>query len=271
MALSFLLLIVLGVPIMSSLIWVIRWGGPHFYFYVWIFVMCVSLFFITIYPHFIAPLFNTFTELPQGTLRFAIEELAGRLNFPLTRLYVVDGSKRSGHSNAYFYGFFKNKRIVLFDTLLDQVDEQETLAILAHELGHWKHNHVSINFAISSVTIFIQFFLFGQVINSGDIYTSFGFDTRAVLIGLFVFAQIFSPVSYILNICMTFFSRHCEFQADAFAVGLGFSQPLSSGLVKIHTENLGNMNPDPLYSAYHFSHPPLIERLRAISIAHKKE
>eukprot|EP00743_Colponemidia_sp_Colp-15_P000491 GILK01000555.1.p1 GENE.GILK01000555.1~~GILK01000555.1.p1 ORF type:complete len:169 (-),score=28.05 GILK01000555.1:160-666(-) len=158
----------------------------------------------------------------------------------------------------------------MYDTLLTQVNKDETIAILGHELGHWKFGHVTKNMIVASVQVLVQFFLFGKVMNSVPLYTSFGFDATtsySVIIGLIVFSQILSPVNYILGLVLTHVSRVFEFQADAFAVSLGYSKQLQSGLVKIHTENLGNMNPDPWYSAYHFSHPPLVERIRGLKAA----
>lgn len=137
-AMSLALMMAFSLPIIPVLIWIIRSGGPHFYLYVWMFLCTVSVFLMTIYPVWIAPLFNKYTKLEDGAVKTAIEDLAKSVSFPLTNIFSVDGSRRSAHSNAYFYGFFKNKRIVLYDTLLKQVDTEELLAILGHEIGHWK-------------------------------------------------------------------------------------------------------------------------------------
>ena len=131
-------MVAFSLPILPVVIWIIRSGGVYFYFYVWIFLCLVSVFLMTIYPVWIAPLFNKYTKLEEGPVKTAIEDLAKSVSFPLTNLFSVDGSRRSAHSNAYFYGFFKNKRIVLYDTLLKQVETEELLAILGHEIGHWK-------------------------------------------------------------------------------------------------------------------------------------
>src|SRR4051794_24160605 len=139
---------------------------------------------ISIYPTLIQPLFNKVEPLPEGELRSRIEELASRIKFPLTKLYVIDGSRRSGHSNAYFYGFFRNKRIVLYDTLIDQTTTDEACAILGHELGHWKLNHTMQMLALSQIQSFIFFYLFGLVINNQEMYQAFGFTTaRPVIVG----------------------------------------------------------------------------------------
>jgi STE24 endopeptidase len=141
---SLALMVAFSIPILPALIWIIRSGGPHFYFYVWVFLCLVSLVLMTIYPTWIAPLFNKYTKLEDGPIKAAIEDLAKSVSFPLTNIFSVDGSRRSAHSNAYFYGFFRNKRIVLYDTLLKQVEMDELLAILGHEIGHWKVN-MSLN------------------------------------------------------------------------------------------------------------------------------
>ncbi|KAJ1983723.1 zinc metalloprotease [Dimargaris verticillata] len=259
---------IIGGPIIAGFLRIIQWAGPNFYVHVWVFVVAVQLVMLTIYPTLIQPLFNKFTPLQDDTLRAQIEALAARLQFPLTKLYVVDGSKRSAHSNAYFYGFFKNKRIVLFDTLLDHADHEEICAVLGHELGHWKMNHVLRLFFITQAHIFTLFYLFSLVIHNQAMYHSFGFyDTMPLLVGFMLFQYLYLPVESVIELAMNILSRYNEFQADAFAVSLGYARPLSTALIKLQLKNLGNMNPDPWYSAYHYSHPPLVERLNALEAA----
>jgi len=194
--------------------------------------------------------------------------LAKSVSFPLTNIFSVDGSRRSAHSNAYFYGFFKNKRIVLYDTLLKQVELDELLAILGHEIGHWKLWHTIQGFFISQGYTFALFWFFSFVQSNPPLFTSFGFaysDPMPIFIGLILFSQTFwGPVDKILSLILTFNSRYNEFQADAFAASLGRGKALASGLIKISIENLDNMVPDRWYSLYHYSHPPLVERLAAI-------
>lgn len=269
-----LLLVAIGFPVTAALIYVIRWGGELFYLYVWAFLLVFSMVMVTIYPVLIMPLFNTFTPLEEGELRTRIEALASKLKFPLTKLFVVDGSKRSSHSNAYFFGLFKSKRIVLFDTLLEQATHDEIVAILGHELGHWQLWHTMQGFLIQQVYTFCLFYVFGRCMNDLDLFASFGFAPSAqqpVIIGFLLFSQtIWAPVDHLLSFLVTLNTRRNEFQADAFAVDLGHAQPLKSGLTKLAIENLSNMNPDHLYSAYHYSHPPLVERLNAITARSKK-
>ncbi|MBA0652695.1 hypothetical protein Goklo_019931 [Gossypium klotzschianum] len=228
------LAIVLGPPIVSAIIVIVQNGGPYLAIYLWAFMFVLSLVMMTIYPVLIAPLFNKFTPLPEGELRLKIEKLASSLKFPLKKLFVVDGSTRSSHSNAYMYGFFKNKRIVLYDTLIQQCkNDEEIVAVIAHELGHWKLNHTMYSFIAVQHTVI--------------------------------------PLQHLVSFGLNLVSRSFEFQADAFAKKLGYGSALRAGLVKLQEENLSAMNTDPWYSAYHYSHPPLVERLAAIDAADKKE
>lgn len=255
-------------PMIPGLIWLVRRGGQRFYLYVWAAFQAVLFGFMWIYPNFIQPLFNKFDTLQDEELKIKIEALAKAEDFPLTKLYQVDGSKRSSHSNAYFFGFWKNKRIVIFDTLLT-LSHDQILAVLCHELGHWKFNHVTMNLVISSAHIFVLFWLFGQVMYSEkvskDLIRSFGYgDSSAIMISLVTYTMLIEPVEQLVNLAMTLLTRRNEFQADAFAAEKGRSEELATGLLQMMQENKGDLNPDPLYAWYHFSHPHLIERLRAL-------
>lgn len=262
--------VLIGFPFISLFIWLVKWGGEHFYVYVWALFFSFQMIMITIYPVFIQPCFNKVDPLPEGKLRSSIEALAKQIDFPLRQLYQIDGSKRSGHSNAYFYGFCKNKRIVLYDTLIDQSTEEEVVAVLGHELGHWQMNHMPKMITIVQIRLFLQFFLFGQVINNPAMYVAFGMTTQPVIIGFFFFNLLLGPVDFVLGFFDVVLTRIHEFQADKYAVGLGKANDLKSGLIKLQIENLGNMNPDKWYSTWHYSHPPLVERLNAIDDVSKK-
>ncbi|RXM96947.1 CAAX prenyl protease 1-like [Acipenser ruthenus] len=297
-------------PVTSLLLYIIKIGGDYFFIYAWLFTLGVSLVLVTIYADYIAPLFDKFTPLPDGELRGNIESMAKSISFPLTKVYVVEGSKRSSHSNAYFYGFFKNKRIVLFDTLLEDYsplnkagepgagepglepqpvpehsgesdstenkakpknkkqgcNNPEILAVLGHELGHWKLGHTVKNIVISQMNSFLCFFLFAVLIGRKELFTAFGFyDNQPTLIGLMIIFQfIFSPYNEVLSFCLTVLSRRFEFQADAFARNMGKATELYSALIKLNKDNLGFPVADWLFSMWHYSHPPLLERLRAL-------
>ncbi|KAI1294482.1 hypothetical protein EDD11_008119 [Mortierella claussenii] len=257
---------VIGLPFLAGFLKIIKISGENFYFYVWLFMVAFQLIMVSIYPTFIQPLFNKFDPLPEGELRTMIEALATRIQFPLTKLFVIDGSKRSGHSNAYFYGFFKNKRIVLFDTLLEHSDNEEICAVLAHELGHWACNHTLKMLVFAQFQLFVAFYLFSQFINNKAMYVSFGFlDVTPTVIGFLLFNYLYAPVESVTGFVTNIISRRYEFQADAFARDLGYSASLASGLIKLQLKNLATMNPDWLHSMYHRSHPELVERLNAIN------
>ncbi|RUS81798.1 hypothetical protein EGW08_010435 [Elysia chlorotica] len=328
----FAVTLVLALPITAMLIYIIQAGGDYFFIYAWLFTLVVSLVIVTIYADYIAPLFDKFTPLPDGELRTRIEELASSIKFPLKKLFVVEGSKRSSHSNAYFYGFFNNKRIVLFDTLLedfspdnkdseeneekkkegtesqndetknmnDQKDEKaekletedkeetaedkaqkeepekkkkrkkgctndEVLAVLSHELGHWYLNHVLKQLILSQVNLFLCFMVFALLMKEQILYSAFGFYSQPTLIGLIIIFQfIFAPYNEVLSFVVTYITRKFEFQADAFARRMKHSSLLKSALIKLNEDNLSFPVTDWLYSAWHFSHPPLLDRLRAL-------
>uniref|UniRef100_A0A0A9Z3F8 CAAX prenyl protease n=1 Tax=Lygus hesperus TaxID=30085 RepID=A0A0A9Z3F8_LYGHE len=269
---TFLVMNLIVIPLGVITIMIVKAGGDYFFIYLWLFGMVTLVFLMTIYPDYIAPLFDKYTPLPEGELRTQIEELAASLSFPLYKLYLVEGSKRSVHSNAYFYGFFKNKRIVLFDTLLKNeknadkgCENPEILAILSHELGHWKFNHVTINLIIMEVNLFIQFVAFSALFKYQALYSAFGFDSQPVLIGLIVIMQyVFAPYNTVMNFCLTSLSRKMEFQADNFAKSLGKASYLKKALVKLHKDNLSFPIYDWLYSAWHHSHPTLLQRLEEL-------
>lgn len=270
---SIVLAIVIGPPIVSAIIFIVQKGGPYLAIYLWGFMFVLSIVMMTLYPVLIAPLFNKFTPLPEGELRTKIEELSSSLKFPLKKLFVVDGSTRSSHSNAYMYGFFNNKRIVLYDTLIQQCkNDKEVVAVIAHELGHWKLNHTMYSFIAVQILTFLQFGGYTLVRNSKDLFESFGFHgTQPVLIGLIIFQHTVIPLQHLVNFALNLVSRSFEFQADAFAKNLGYASELKCGLVKLQEENLSAMNTDPWYSAYHYSHPPLVERLAALDETDKKQ
>ncbi|CAN1293167.1 CAAX prenyl protease 1 homolog [Linum perenne] len=247
-----LLAVILGPPIVAAIILIVQKGGPYLAIYLWAFMFVLSLVMMTIYPVLIAPLFNKFTPLPEGNLREKIEKLAASLKFPLKKLFVVDGSTRSSHSNCK--------------------DDEEIVAVIAHELGHWKLNHTMYTFIAMQILTFLQFGGYTLVRNSTDLFRSFGFDSQPVLIGLIIFQHIIIPFQHLVSFGLNLISRSFEFQADAFAKKLGYSVPLCAGLVKLQVENLSAMNTDPWYSAYHYSHPPLVERLSALDeVESKKE
>lgn len=294
---KFLVSQAISLPLIAAIVWIVHWGGDLFFLYLWLFTTVVILLLMTVYPDYIAPLFDKYTPLPDGELRSAIEKLAQSVGFPLYKLYVVEGSKRSVHSNAYFYGFFKNKRIVLFDTLLADYSKpaeegeekllekdgeseksaeeekpaeekkgcsnEEVLAVLAHELGHWQLNHVAKNIVIMQINLFLMFAAFGFMVQYEPMYRSFGFyDEKPVLVGMVIVLQyFFAPYNALLGFLLTMLSRRFEFQADEFAVKLGRAEQLGAALIKLNKDNLDFPIYDWLYSSWHHSHPTLLQRL----------
>lgn len=269
------LTVVIGAPVLWALLAIIQWGGDYFYVYVWAFLFVFSIFFLTVFPEYIQPLFNKYEPLPEGELKDAIFALAKRLSFPLTKLFVVDGSKRSSHSNAYLYGFFNNKRIVLFDTLVKQMSVPELEAVLGHEIGHWANGHVMQMFVIQQLYFFAMFAIFGLCMGEAQLFTAFGFNPAAAkptIVGLMLFlSSIWAPVDKLLSFVLTLNTRKNEFQADQYSVDLDYGPRLKMGLVKMSIANRSNLDPDPLYSLYHYSHPPLLQRLGAIDGGMKKK
>jgi len=263
---SFGLTLVLVPIVLSILIPIINNGGKFLALWLWLSMFIMAIVMMTIYPVLIAPLFNKYEPLPDGPLRTKIEALAASLSFPLKKLFVVDGSTRSAHSNAYMYGFFKNKRIVLFDTLINQCKghDEEIVAVLAHELGHWKLGHTMYNFAAMQFVSLVQFGLFTLVRNCSAMYKAFGYSGQPALISLMLFQQIIAPVDHVVGFLFNMLSRRYEYQADAFACKLKYASELKCGLIRLQEENKSSANIDPWYSTYHHTHPPLVERLKAI-------
>ena len=257
--------ILVGTPILYILLRLIYFFDRYFVIVAWMFTLLSQIVMMLIVPEYIQPLFNKFTRLPDGELRDKIELLAKRTSFPLSEIYVMDGSVRSSHSNAYFTGLFKYKRIVLYDTLAKQVSADEVVAILGHEIGHWKEGHVFRVMVFAQLNILILFLMLWWSLKNEEVFTTFGFlDEKPVIVGLLTVQYLLSPILFALNVCGNHLSRSHEYEADKYAVKLGLGQTLKSALVSIHRENLSNPDPDILYSLVHYSHPTLMQRLAAI-------
>ncbi|VDO94989.1 unnamed protein product [Heligmosomoides polygyrus] len=246
-------------PVVLAVEWIVANGGPYFFVYVWMFLSVILLLLMTIYPAFIAPLFDKYIPLPDGELKVAIEKLAASVKFPLTKLYVVYGSKRSAHSNAYMYGFWNNKRIVLYDTLLSGEEKEkvikecaeaaqdmtekdkargmtndEVVAVLGHELGHWALWHTLINLVIAELNILFMLAVFAYFYRWELLYEAFGFHTTPTLVGLIlVFQFVMGLYNQITEVLMSMHSRRCEFAADEYAAKLGYGDRLISSLTKL--------------------------------------
>ncbi|RLV90859.1 CAAX prenyl protease 1 [Spathaspora sp. JA1] len=269
---SIALSIVLGSPVIAGFLKIIDYFGDKFIMYLMGFILVINLIAMTIVPTLIMPLFNKFTPLEDGELKTAIEELAIKQKFPLKKLFVVDGSKRSSHSNAYFTGLPWSKQIVLFDTLIEHNSTEETVAVLAHEIGHWKLNHLPKMLTIAQIHLFSIFSLFGAFIHNKSLYQSFGFiKEQPILIGFMLFNDIFQPFECILTFGQNLISRKHEYEADKYAENCGYAENLSRSLIKLSNENLSSMNADWLFSSYHHSHPILPDRLTALGYISKEK
>lgn len=257
----------LGGLLVPLLIWIVRSYGGSFHPYLWTAFQVLIVIFMWIYPNFIQPMFNKFEPVEDGALKEEIENLAVQAQFPRAKIFVIDGSRRVGHNNAYFFGFWRWKRIVLYDTLL-HLNQEDILAIVCHELGHWKFGHTMINLVICSLHMFVLFWLFSMMMYSEVsklVVKQFGYgETDAVMVELTIFMLLFSPSEQVVTLLMTMMSRRFVFQADSFAASMGRSHSLKNGLQQIYEENRRDLNPDTWYSWYHFSLPPLAERLRAL-------
>ncbi|KAJ5227181.1 CAAX prenyl protease 1 [Penicillium citrinum] len=257
--------VVLGTPIISAVLKIVQLTGNSFFYYLWLFGVFLQVFAITIYPIVILPLFNKLSPLQPGEIKTGVEKLAEKLKFPLSELHVIDGSKRSAHSNAYFYGLPWKKHIVIYDTLLEKSEPQEVVAVLGHELGHWSLSHTTKLFGIAQFHMFYIFALFSVFVNNKSLYQSFGFiKEQPIMIGFLLFSDALAPMDAIVKLLMNILSRKFEFEADAFAQGLGFSDELAASLLKLQIQNLSTMDADWMYASYHYSHPILTERLAAL-------
>lgn len=304
---KFLVSYLISAPVSAAVIYIVRNGGEYFFLYLWLFCFIVVLI-LTFFHGEIAGLFDKFTPLPSGELRSRIEKLSIEVNFPLSNIFVVEGSKRSSHSNAYQSGLFNKKRIVIYDTLIenyyekktaenqsteskkdestDLEDEQtnkqnepatekidskkgcnddEIIAVLCHELGHWWCGHLIKCLTFAETNYFFMFLLFSKFYNDPTLYSAFGFyDEKPVLIGLCLLMMILTPYNEILGFISTLMSRHFEYQADDFAKKRGHAELLKTALVKLNKDNLGFPVHDELYSTFNHSHPTLIQRIKAL-------
>jgi STE24 endopeptidase len=257
--------LVFGLPLMAALLWIIDSTGDYWWVLGFALIMGFQLFTAAIYPVFLAPLFNKFTPLADGTLRSRIEELARKVQFKMAGIFTIDGSKRSSHSNAFFAGLGAMRRIVLFDTLVEKQTEDEIVGVIAHEMGHCAKKHIQKSLVISSILMLGLFFVLSKALTWPLFYQALGAYEPSNHVGLTLFAMFSSVFLFPISPIFTKISRINEFEADVFSVQTTKDKEgLKSALVKLTKENLGNLTPHPWYSAYHYSHPTTIERVNAI-------
>lgn len=269
-----LLAVILGAPLFAAILAFFQYAGQYAWLYCWAVTTFVMLFIQFIAPRWIMPLFNKFTPLEQGELREAIERYCGEIDFPLEGVYVIDGSRRSSKANAFFSGFGKHKRIALYDTLINNHTVEELVAVLAHEIGHFKKKHIVKMLAISIVHTGVLFFLLSRFLYSEGLYTAFGFspDETPIYAGFVFFGLLYSPVEMFLSILVNAFSRKNEYEADNFAVSTGADpQEFIKALKKLSRNSLSNLTPHPFHVFLHYSHPPVLQRIRCLTKAERPE
>lgn len=256
------MMIVLGGGILALIVWFYQIAGDNFWWYAWILVAAFSIFLNMFYARLIVPLFNKQTPLSEGSLRNKIEAYAKKEGFTLEKIFVIDGSKRSTKANAYFSGFGNEKRVTLYDTLINDLQDEEIVAVLAHEVGHYKKNHIIINMAISILSTGLTLWILSLFVGNPLLSEALGVENPGFHIGLVAFGILYSPISELTGIIMNYLSRKFEYQADNFAKQTYKAQPLISGLKKLSKNSLSNLTPHPAYVFVHYSHPPLYKRFR---------
>jgi STE24 endopeptidase len=261
---GWLLTIILGGGLMALFFWFYQVFGSLFWLYAWGVMVFFMVFMAMFYSNLIVPLFNKQTPLEDGELREAIQAFSDKAGFKLKNIYVIDGSKRSTKANAYFTGLGSKKRIVLYDTLIKQLSVNEIVAVLAHEIGHYKKKHSIQGIALSVIQTGLMLFILSLFISNTNFSKALGVELPGIHIGLIAFGILFSPISTILGIGMNILSRRNEYQADAYAASFGLADDLIGGLKKLTKNNLSNLTPHPAYVFFHYSHPTLLQRMRKI-------
>lgn len=258
--------LLLGVPLLFGVLWLMEKMGENWWLYAWLAWIAFNLFVLAIFPTWIAPLFNKFTPLEDATLKTRIEHLMNKCGFKASGLFVMDGSRRSNHGNAYFTGFGKTKRIVFFDTLLSRLNPAEIEAVLAHELGHFKHRHVIKRIVISFAMSLAFLWMLGYLMEQRWFYEGLGVSVSAVpstAMALLLFFLVMPVFTFLLHPLSSIYSRKHEFEADAYAAQNSSADDLIHALVKLYQDNAATLTPDPLHSAFYDSHPPA-----SIRVAH---
>lgn len=253
--------IILGGGVLSLIIWFYQFAGANFWIYAWILIAVFSLFMNMFYAKLIVPLFNKQTPLEDGELKFAIEKYAKKVGFTINNIFVIDGSKRSTKANAYFSGFGTQKRITLFDTLINDLETEEIVAVLAHEVGHYKKKHIIFNLVASILLTGVTLYVLSLFVNSPILSEALGVATPSFHIGLIAFGILYSPISESTGLFMNYMSRKFEYQADNFAKETFAAKPLITSLKKLSKNSLSNLTPHPAYVFVHYSHPTLLERI----------
>lgn len=261
---GFILSVIIGGILLWLIILFYNYFGSNFWLYALALITVFSVFMNMFYSTLIVPLFNKQTPLKEGELKKSLEDFVKKAGFKLDQLFVIDGSKRSTRANAYFAGFGPKKRVVLYDTLINDLETDEITAVLAHEIGHYKHKHIIYNFIIGTVLTALTLYLLSIFIDSKLLASALGVQIPSFHIGLIAFGLLYTPISEITGLINNLISRKFEYQADNFAKNYGYGKALISGLKKLSKNNLSNLTPHPLYVFYHYSHPTLLQRYKNI-------
>jgi STE24 endopeptidase len=259
---SMMVAIILGGAILSLIVWIYQIAGNLFWVYALIVITSFSFFMTLFYSNLIVPLFNKQTLLADGTLKTAIQDLCTNVGFNLDKVFIIDGSKRSTKANAYFTGLGKKKRIVLYDTLINDMETEEIVAVLAHEIGHYKKRHIIYTLILSFLSTALMLYIFSLVSVNVAFAKVLGAKETGFHLAIVTFGILYSPLSFIIGIGMNIFSRRNEFEADNFAAKYYDGSSLASALKRLSVKNLSNLTPHPVYVFFHYSHPSLLERLK---------
>lgn len=257
-----LMSVILGGGILALIIWFYQQTEEQFWLYTWGIIIVFTIFMNLFYARLIVPLFNKQTPLEDGPLREEISEYAQSVGFSLKNIFVIDGSKRSTKANAYFSGFGSEKRITLYDTLINDLEEDEIVAVLAHEVGHYKRKHIIFNLASSILLTGIMLYILSIFISNPLLSNALGVKIPSFHVGLIAFGMLYAPISEIIGLVMNYMSRKFEYQADDYAKTTYKAEPLISSLKKLSKNSLSNLTPHPSYVFMHYSHPTLLERVR---------
>ena len=259
--------IAIGTPVLLAVLWLMAQMGEHWWLYVWLFWCAFNLLMLFIFPTWIAPLFNKFTPLDDAPLKERIEALLARCGFATSGLFVMDGSKRSNHGNAYFTGFGKTKRIVFFDTLLARLQPAEVEAVLAHELGHFKHRHVLKRIVLMFAMALAFLAVLGQLMSAQWFFNGLGVSAQNTTLALILFFFVVPVFTFLLTPLLSQLSRRHEFEADRYAAQHASASNLITALVKLYDDNAATLTPDPLHSLFYDSHPPAALRIDRLAQA----
>ncbi|MGC1242692.1 MAG: M48 family metallopeptidase [Chryseosolibacter sp.] len=256
----------IGAPLLALLIYLIQSIGPQFWIWFAVIAAMFIVFMNMFYTSLILPLFNKLTPLPDGELKSAIQSFAGKVNFPLDNIFVIDGSKRSSKANAFFSGIGRKKKIVLYDTLIEKHTTDELVAVLAHEVGHFKKKHIVRGLILAILQVFFTMFVLSLMVYNTNLSIALGGGQQSIHLNLIAFSILFAPISGITGLFMSMYSRKNEFEADAYARETFSGSALANALKKLSVDSLSNLYPHPVYVFFHYSHPPLLKRLEAIEV-----